>query len=483
MNRPPPKKPADYNQEARVPAMLRVRGDQIIGIEDHLGNVLGMPLTVKAAGGPDGEIGFDQATKNTIAAAIPTAADGVPVYVGIGKSQLSFYALGTQNGAAAVSENQDGITFTSQSGMWFDITLPNLYAARLMPSAFYIDVWSDDWTAIDTLSYYALDSGSTNFWYRAFNNKTSSFNAAPAMAASGTRRLYADTSSLTVGGGTPDLATTQILKHKIRVTPRTGRVANFRLLKVQYDVLDTPCIAITFDDNYSSVITNAQPVLDARGLKASFGVIADVVGLTARYCTIDQLKSWNAAGHECCTHGPRGDYGSGNFFTNNATLADSASDMQYNLNFLLTNGLNVNGSAYALIWPQGQYWDENQYEADGLKIARDLGFTHARSTIMPAFFHRKIATGEHQRYALPIIGHLNGTGGSEATNITNINNAIIESAAKRKSCILMFHEVGNAAAGSLDISVANFTTLMSTVSALVAQGMITNKLFSKILQL
>ncbi len=58
MNRPPPKKPAAYDQEARVPAMLRVRGDQIVGIEDHLGNVLGMPLTVKAAGGPSGVLGI-----------------------------------------------------------------------------------------------------------------------------------------------------------------------------------------------------------------------------------------------------------------------------------------------------------------------------------------------------------------------------------------------------------------------------------------
>lgn len=50
-NRSPSKKTPAYGQEARVPAMLRVRGDQIVGIEDHLGNVLGMPLTVKTSGG------------------------------------------------------------------------------------------------------------------------------------------------------------------------------------------------------------------------------------------------------------------------------------------------------------------------------------------------------------------------------------------------------------------------------------------------
>lgn len=439
---------------------------------------------VKIRSTPDGGIGFDPATKSAIAAAVPTAADGTTVYAGIGKNNLSYYALGSANGPAAVVETADGITFTSQSGMWFDITLPNLYAARLMPGAFYLDVWSDDWTAIDTLSYYALDSGSANYWYRAFNHKTSSYNAAPAMSASGVRRLYADTSSLTVGAGTPDLASTQILKHKVRVTPRTGRVANFRLLKVQYDVQDVPCIAISFDDGYASVVNNAQSILDARGLKASFGVIADVVGITARYCTLDQLKAWQAAGHECCTHGPKGDYGMGNFFSNNATLSAAADDIRYNLQYLLTNGLNVNNSAYTLIWAQGQYWKDNQFDADGLKIAKDLGFTHARSTIMPAYFHRSIAAaGDYQRYALPIIGHNNGYGGSESTNVTNINNAIIEAAVKRKSAILMFHEVGNAGAGTLDITVANFTTLMNTVSSLVAQGMITNKLLSKILTL
>lgn len=46
MDRAPSKKAPAYSQEVRVPAMLRVRGDQIIGIEDHKGNVLGMPLTL-----------------------------------------------------------------------------------------------------------------------------------------------------------------------------------------------------------------------------------------------------------------------------------------------------------------------------------------------------------------------------------------------------------------------------------------------------
>lgn len=52
--RPDPNYPD--TQLARVPAILRVRGDQIVGIEDHKGNLLGMPMT--ATTGPDGGVVF-----------------------------------------------------------------------------------------------------------------------------------------------------------------------------------------------------------------------------------------------------------------------------------------------------------------------------------------------------------------------------------------------------------------------------------------
>ena len=450
----------------------------------YYGDKDGRPTAfVGASTTSSGGLGFDTKTQAAIRDVIQPASDGTPVYVGIGKQNLSYYAIGSQNGPAAVVEDDTGITFTSQPGMWFDITLPNLYSPRLMPNNWYVDVWADDFTAIDTVSYYVGDAAFANYWYRAFNHKTSSYNAAPAMTGGGNRRLFSDTSSLTVGGGTPDLATTQVARHKIRVTPAAGRTANFRIKKIQYDVQDVPSISITFDDGYSSVITNALPVLNARGLKASFGIIADVIGVTARYATIEQLLAWNQAGHECCTHGPKGDYGTGNFFSNNATLELAAADIQYNRQVIMSRGLDKDGSANALIWPQGQYWKSSQPEAEGLKIARDLGFTHARSTIMPAFFNRQIAAaGENQRYALPILGHLNA-GGTEAANVTAINNAIIECALKKKSGILMYHEVGNSSAGNINIATTDFTTHMNTISALVAQGMLTNKLFSKILPL
>lgn len=437
---------------------------------------------VTASTNSSGGVKFDAATQAGIRDVIQPASDGTPVYVGIGKQNLSYYAIGSQNGPAAVVEDENGITFTSQPGMWFDITLPNLYTPRLMSNNWYLDVWSDDYTAISIISYYVGDSAFANYWYRAYNNTTSSYNAAPAMTGGGNRRLFADTSSLTLGGGTPALAATQVARHKIRITPAAGRTANFRIKKIQYDVQDVPCIAIVFDDNYASVITNGLPVLNARGLKASFGVIADVIGVNARYASLDQLLAWNQAGHECCTHGPMGEYGAGNFFSNNATLEGTAADIQYNRQGIISRGLDKDGSANALIWPQGRYWGSSQQDAEGLILARDLGFTHARSTIMPAFFNRQIATGEHQRYALPILGHLNASG-TEAANVTAINNAIIECALKKKSGILMYHEVGNSSAGNINIATADFTTHMNTISALVAQGMITNKLFSKILPL
>ena len=57
MDQLPPKAPptaasAEDVREALVPVQMRVRGNQIVGLVDHMGNELGMPLTaIKSDGG------------------------------------------------------------------------------------------------------------------------------------------------------------------------------------------------------------------------------------------------------------------------------------------------------------------------------------------------------------------------------------------------------------------------------------------------
>lgn len=62
---PPSNASADATKEARVPAFLRVKSGQVIGIEDHLGNVLGLPVTAKVL---DGGIVKGIAPSGTVAA-------------------------------------------------------------------------------------------------------------------------------------------------------------------------------------------------------------------------------------------------------------------------------------------------------------------------------------------------------------------------------------------------------------------------------
>mgnify|MGYP000275862829 CR=1 FL=1 len=55
-------------QFARVPAFLRVRGDQIVGLEDHKGNLLGMPVTSTTSSGSEVDLSGVKAPGGTLTA-------------------------------------------------------------------------------------------------------------------------------------------------------------------------------------------------------------------------------------------------------------------------------------------------------------------------------------------------------------------------------------------------------------------------------
>ena len=73
-------------QFARVPAFLRVRGDQIVGLEDHKGNLLGMPVTSTTSSGSEVDLSGVKAPGGTLTAggsAIRLAFARRPLSVGI----------------------------------------------------------------------------------------------------------------------------------------------------------------------------------------------------------------------------------------------------------------------------------------------------------------------------------------------------------------------------------------------------------------
>ncbi|MDV7398208.1 polysaccharide deacetylase family protein, partial [Arthrospira platensis SPKY1] len=92
--------------------------------------------------------------------------------------------------------------------------------------------------------------------------------------------------------------------HKIRITALAGQSPRIKLRRVEWDVQDTASISLTFDDGYASVITAAMPLLAERRLKAAIGVISTAPGAGPQFATLEQLRAWVAAGHECVPHGP-----------------------------------------------------------------------------------------------------------------------------------------------------------------------------------
>ncbi len=58
-----------------------------------------------------------------------------------------------------------------------------------------------------------------------------------------------------------------------------------------------PCpVAITFDDGYTSAYSNALPILQQYGLRATFYVVAGYVGMSQRFMNWDQVRDLAARG-------------------------------------------------------------------------------------------------------------------------------------------------------------------------------------------
>lgn len=406
------------------------------------------------------------------------SSDGYVAWAGRNMQGVTFSAGARAPTAKAITDAGVRVvsaTRTDGTNDYYDMVLPDLYAARAMPRNMAVVAYSPDWSAVAEIGYYAATTGFAKFAQARWVSTNGTANAGSALAGAGWRTLFKGTNEYTLSGS-PDFAVDQFVAHKLRVTQTLNRSSDITFAVVRVDDKDVPTISIVSDDGYASWYTEATPLLNARGLKASIAVIADRVGYSATFMTWDQFRAWNAAGHNCLTHGVRNGL---NSLLNYSTIPEMVADATWNRDQIKANGCDVDGSADFYVFPQGEYYTGGNLQdrtlTDALMAA---GFKGGRSTILPQAFNARHHANQAQRMIIPVIGHL-WSATDEAANIAAIIARIDSCAKYGMSASIVFHQVDASPSTGIQISPANLALILDRIAYWVAQGRLRNEFINK----
>lgn len=273
---------------------------------------------------------------------------------------------------------------------------------------------------------------------------------------------------------------------KVRCTPQAGAIADFTLAKITVNPKGKSRICITLDDGYTEVFTRFLPLIEARGLKCSMGIIPSNIGNPSTLSLADMIRA-EANGHEILTHGPFANSGAGSLVSNHATDEAAVADAVLSRQTLIDLGfLKTPAQRATYIWPQGVFQRSPGHSGilDGMLAA---GFTNARTVIR--YLSNSNALARSSKYGglmAPIAGHIRSSISAvdEDTIITNTMSAMSYAANNGLDTSLMFHKIIDdqgvfAATANNDIEVSRFVTLMDHLVSLIAAGKAENVLFSK----
>jgi len=278
---------------------------------------------------------------------------------------------------------------------------------------------------------------------------------------------------------------------KLRVTVTNGETQDFYLRSIRVGVAARRGrLCVVSDDGYDSFLRLGVPILERFGIPSTMAIIADKVGNTGQgYVTLDQLRTYVAAGNACVAHGPIG--GSGNLYSTYTTNAERIADMNYHRDYLLSNGLTDARGGQCYVWPQGRYSNgsgevsmlDSAYAA-GYRIARAATAYPSKSGALPmhVFSLGNVSARSHSRLCLPIIGHdYNGASNTaddanETTNVNRIITSIQDLADSGLDAFLLLHKVvarGAATSGGIEIETDRLNAIAAAIQTEVAAGQLT----------
>lgn len=288
---------------------------------------------------------------------------------------------------------------------------------------------------------------------------------------------------------TGDIAFTQA---KLRVTITNGQTRTFKLHSLRLGgARKAGRICVISDDGYASWLRLGVPIMEQYGIKTSCAVIADRVGSSALYGSLEDFQDYVARGHECVAHGPIG--GTGNLIANYTTNAERVADVNYHRDYLVANGLTSIAGAKCYVWPQGEYAPTsgdvsllNAMYAAGYRVARSATVKAAPNLPSVRAYNSK-----HSKLLLPIIGH-NYAGATntaddatETTNVNSIVTAITASGVARTDVCIMLHKVvekGAATSGQIEIETDRLRTIAAAIRTQMDSGNLVPSFLSDLVQ-
>lgn len=272
--------------------------------------------------------------------------------------------------------------------------------------------------------------------------------------------------------GTPPTYPIELSKLRIRITNQTSQIPVAYLRRVYALAPRKSRVVISLDDGYAAAYRLLKPVLDAYQLKASWSIIADLIGATSLYMQRADLERLFAEGHELVSHGPIA--GTGNVVDNYSSVADALADAESHRDTLSAWGLMTPRASAVYVWPQGKHQaatDDTAYR-DAMRAA---GFTTGR-TASPVTAGL-VSDLWPDKLLLPIIGHTQAaSSGAEATNITALVNRINDAALRGTDVILMLHtgvastDTAWGSNGGLNIRTTDLATICAAINTNVIAG-------------
>lgn len=168
---------------------------------------------------------------------------------------------------------------------------------------------------------------------------------------------------------------------QFRLFYEPGTAMNITFLEMKKNLAGTPKMVLTFDDGYTSVYTNAFPIMQKYGIKGTIYLNTAYVGQAGRL-TLAQLHILYNAGWTIANHTPlhtdliTGSLTDPELDLNDTTILTVDQDKQIiqgGINWLLANGFTRGAYDFALPW--------GQYDANVLEALKECGI-HTDRTIM-----------------------------------------------------------------------------------------------------
>lgn len=360
---------------------------------------------------------------------------GMPLWSG--SPAAAMFTISGQSGAVVTAEQtSDGglRVYTATADRYIDIAMA-LATPSLVRSCALDGLFNADQNQVSV--YFAQDN---SFAAATMIARSLTVSGAVETHRTGLRQMlwFSGTkSSAWTNTGALDLDTQLFTHMRIRISPSAGKVADGTIYGLRINPAGRSRIAVISDDGYSSWVKYAQQIFNRRGIPTAQAIIQSAVGSSANYCTLDQLKSFVAAGNECITHGP----GDSQF----VTFADRESRIKNVIDtreYLRSNGLIGAQQAKCYAYPGGKY----QAAMGDSSFMDDLfsaGFTFARTvTRFMGFSADLLKNNKYAALTVPIIGYIRQSTEANDTQEMADTLASIEYCAQNGiDCIVMLHNV------------------------------------------